>query len=248
VEALTCRLLPWHVADGPTNMAADDVLVRTAAEAGIASLRFYGWEPATLSLGYFQPASARLGDPLLAALPFVRRPSGGAALVHHHEVTYALALPAGLPWQGGEPWMSRMHRVIARALSKLGLSGQVHAATAAETARHGDVLCFQQFTPNDLLCAGMKVVGSAQRKYFRALMQHGSILLERSQHSPALPGLRELTGVPLSVDEVCSVVASAFAAETNCDLCPGVWTATETAEIVAVARGKYATTAWNERR
>src|SRR5205814_9219218 len=93
-----CRLLPYAVADGPHNMAADEVLLESAA-AGIASLRFYGWSEATLSLGYFQPERLRHEDERLTGLPYVRRPSGGATLVHHHEVTYALALPAGPPWQ-----------------------------------------------------------------------------------------------------------------------------------------------------
>src|ERR671938_8152 len=94
----TCRLLPSETADGPYQMAADDVLLAAAVE-GVPSLGFYAGAPPTLSLGYFQRADERLADPKLAALPFVRRASGGGALVHHHEVTYALALPAGPPWQ-----------------------------------------------------------------------------------------------------------------------------------------------------
>src|SRR4051794_38575411 len=93
-----CRLLPFESADGAGNMAADEVLLQAAA-AGMAGLRFYEWSKATLSLGYFQPAAERLHDVKLAKLPWVRRPTGGEALVHQHELTYALALPAGLPWQ-----------------------------------------------------------------------------------------------------------------------------------------------------
>src|SRR5262245_51580642 len=108
MPAPVCRLLPYAIADGPHNMAADEVLLE-AAIAGVASLRFYGWSEATVSLGYFQPECRRLDDERLARLPFVRRPSGGDALVHHHEVTYALALPPGRPWHAGEPWPRRMH-------------------------------------------------------------------------------------------------------------------------------------------
>ena len=92
-----------------------------SAEAGIASLRFYGWSEATLSLGYFQAERARSAEAALAALPWVRRPTGGAALVHDDEVTYALALPAGAPWQTSEPWLGRMHAVIASALAELAV-------------------------------------------------------------------------------------------------------------------------------
>ena len=247
MEALTCRLLPWAIADGPTNMAADEMLVRTAAESGIASLRCYGWSPATLSLGYFQPAAVRLSDPRLAELPFVRRPSGGATLVHHHEVTYALAVPPGPVWQTGVPWMRRMHAVIARALGDLGLAERIGAA-GAETERHGDVLCFQQFTPGDLLSAGNKVVGSAQRKYRRALLQHGSILLARSPHTPALPGLAELSGLQLAAEQVTSALTKAFGIETGWTLGAASWTDAEWNGIAELVRQRYGTVEWNERR
>ena len=70
------RLFPYQVADGPHNMAADEVLLE-AAVAGVASLRFYGWSEPTVSLGYFQPRTASAA-PCLAGLPWVRRPSGRA--------------------------------------------------------------------------------------------------------------------------------------------------------------------------
>src|SRR5205085_9543391 len=111
------RVLPYAVADGPHNMSADEVLLASAATAKMASLRFYGWSEPTLTLGYFQPERLRHTESGLAQLPYVRRPTGGASLVHHHEVTYALALPAGQPWQGDEPWLRRMHAIIASALS-----------------------------------------------------------------------------------------------------------------------------------
>ncbi len=123
-----CRLLPCIEADGPHNMAADEVLLQSAIR-GLASLRFYGWISATVSLGYFQPERRRHDDSRVAALPFVRRASGGDALVHHHEVTYALAVPAGAPWLSDEPWPKRMHAIIAAALNEFGIESHVHVRT-----------------------------------------------------------------------------------------------------------------------
>src|SRR5262245_12000420 len=152
---LLCRLLPFAVANGPQNMAADEVLLHSAA-AGQASLRFYGWTEATLSLGYFQHSTRRLDDPLLRELPFVRRPTGGDALVHHHELTYCLAVPSasgasdgpgnrdrGHHWprspRYAAPWL-RMHEIIAAALAEFGIDARLHAPSG------GDVfavfLCF----------------------------------------------------------------------------------------------------------
>src|SRR5207249_2965292 len=114
MDSVTIRLLPFATADGAHNMAADEVLLESAA-TGAASLRFYGWSEPTLSLGYFQPEVTRQGNPLLAGLPYVRRPTGGMTLVHHHELTYALALPTPAKAQ---PWLCRMHGIIGHALRR----------------------------------------------------------------------------------------------------------------------------------
>src|SRR5262245_51070124 len=113
-------------------MALDEALLATAATEGQASLRFYGWSEPTLSLGYFQAsADARR----LFPLSWVRRPSGGAALVHHHEITYALALPPGKAWQpAGLSWICQFHHAIRRALDSFGIASD---ACQAE-ARHGE--------------------------------------------------------------------------------------------------------------
>src|SRR5262245_53994782 len=151
-----CRLLPHAVSDGPTNMAADEVLLE-AAQGGTASLRFYGWTPATASLGYFQSYLLLQSDSRVARLPFVRRPSGGAALVHHHEITYALALPAGAPWRTGDSWLCRMHLILAAALSHLGVSAALCSEQATE--HFLGLLCFQHVTPGDLVITTAKVTG-----------------------------------------------------------------------------------------
>src|SRR5262245_28220263 len=66
----TIRVLPHSVADGPHNMAADEVLLESAA-SGVASLRFYGWTEATVSIGYFQPAGKQALEPQVLRLPLV---------------------------------------------------------------------------------------------------------------------------------------------------------------------------------
>ena len=202
----TIRLLPDLRADGPTQMAADDAMLETAS-SGTASLRFYQWEPATLSLGYFQPADVRLSDPLLASLPWVRRPSGGATIVHHHELTYAIALPPGEPWQKrGESWLCKFHGTIVAALKSFGV--ETNTGLCGLEKKLGDVLCFLHHTPGDIIIGGHKVVGSAQRRLRGATLQHGSILLAQSPHTPALPGIRELSGVSISESAMKDVILS----------------------------------------
>lgn len=243
---VTCRLLPYAVADGPHNMAADEVLLEAAA-AGIASLRFYGWSEATLSLGYFQPERVRHTDARLGALPYVRRPSGGATLVHHHEVTYALGLPPGPPWQTGASWLRRMHGMVATALATLGIAAHLHEATGAEDPFAG-ILCFQHFTPGDLLLGPAKIGGSAQRRQRRALLQHGALLLAASPATPVLPGILELTGQHLTVAETCLAVQHAFARQTGWNLVEAEWTAAEQQRLHELAAGKYAQEIWKRKR
>jgi lipoate-protein ligase A len=237
------RLLPFTVADGSVNMAADDVLF-DAATAGRAAVRFYGWSQATVSLGYFQPAAVRRDDARLAPLPWVRRPSGGQTLVHHHELTYTLALPPGFALR----WMQRMHeRVILPALNRLGLAGHVQVVRD-DSHELSSVLCFQQPTPGDLTCAGHKIVGSAQRKRRQALLQHGAILLARSEYTLELPGIQELTGRRLDVQSLQEAIVAQLQLETGWDAMPDVWTAAEERLILEKAHGQYASADWNEKR
>jgi lipoate-protein ligase A len=246
------RLLPYSAADGPHNMAADETLLESAVR-GVASLRFYGWSSPTLSLGYFQPERSRLEDPRLAALPFVRRASGGDALIHHHEVTYALALPAGRPWQSRNAWPQRMHRIIAAALEGFGIPANLHpfsrdAKSSERSAPFTGIRCFQHFTPGDVLVNGAKVVGSAQRRQRGSILQHGGILLRASPYAPMLPGIAELTGRSLTAEEVCASVRHCFAQDTGWGIEAGDWTTVELARIEELAERKYSQDTWNRKR
>ena len=236
------RLLPFADLDGVAQMAADDTLLAIAADAGTASLRFYTWATPTLSLGYFQPAALHAAYP---ELPWVRRATGGAALVHHHELTYAVALPAGRDWQpAGVSWLCRVHHWVQEVLGELGAATE--AVVCGRERKLGDALCFEHQTAGDLVTGGSKVVGSAQRKLRGALLQHGGILLRRSAFTPTLPGLSELTGVAVEPAELAARLAAKFA--TAFAVTPGDWTAGEWALRETLAAGKYGHPPWNEKR
>jgi lipoate-protein ligase A len=239
MSPIVCRLLPYAVADGPHNMAADEMLLEAAA-AGTASLRFYGWSDATVSLGYFQAHAVRPPH-----LPYVRRPSGGMMLVHHHELTYCLALPAEAAWQGGEPWLRRMHRILGAALARFGIATHLHEAPDV----HRDTpLCFRHLTAGDLLIDGAKVAGSAQRRHRGALMQHGGLLLAESPFTPELPGIQELTGRNLGSEQTIETIQKAFIEQTGCNLLGAGWQEGERRRIEELIREKYARAVWNDKR
>ena len=83
------RLILDPPADGLWNMALDEALLELAGESGIPTLRLYRWQPATLSLGYFQPYQDRESHPPSTTCPVVRRSSGGGAILHDRELTYS---------------------------------------------------------------------------------------------------------------------------------------------------------------
>src|SRR5207248_1111209 len=113
---------------------------------------------------------------------------------------------------------------------------------------HADTpLCFRHLTAGDLLIDGRKVVGSAQRKQRGALMQHGGILLAQGPFTPELPGIRELTGHDLGIQEICPAIGRAFARETGRELAVGEWGA-GLRRIEELAEGKYGRREWNDRR
>lgn len=222
-------------------MAADEALLTSAVEQGQASLRFYTWREPTLSLGYFQRHEERLPD-----VAWLRRPTGGAAILHHHEWTYALALPAGSPWHNNENWLCRFHHAIQRALRDWRIES--HAVVCGEEQKLGPVLCFLHQTPGDLLVNGHKVVGSAQRRPHGAMLQHGSILLRQSPHTPMLPGIEDLSATTVPMADLKQAILAQFTKELGVPLVDDDWTAREQEAITQVEQSKYAIPAWNEKR
>lgn len=195
---LPCRLLIDPPAAGAWNMAVDELLLDSAAE-GRASLRFYQWNEATLSLGYFQRFDEREQHTAGRCCAVVRRLTGGGAIVHDQELTYALALPRGQASADDRDRLySLAHRSLLAALAEKGLRAEVFCPCEQSSRREEDFLCFQRRTRGDVILSGMKIAGSAQRRRRGAVLQHGSVLLARSSAAPELPGIVELSGVELS--------------------------------------------------
>ncbi len=177
-------------------MALDDVLLDTVAKGlSGAVLRTYGWSVPTLSLGYFQRLAQALAEPRWQNAPMVRRPTGGGAIWHHHEVTYALTVPESHPLARPSSALYRaVHAAIAGGLVELGVravrQGKVFLPGDCERSR--PLLCFTDLSPEDIVLEGVKIVGSAQRRRAGAVLQHGSILLARSPRVPELSGLCDI--------------------------------------------------------
>jgi len=174
--------LHWDApGDGRANMAKDAWLLRRAARDGTASLRLYGWERPTLSVGRAQKVERQVDLAACAALglPVVRRATGGRAVLHGLDLTYAVAAPlAGGRFAGGILDIYReISRVFLRYFEDLGLGPHAQAYTGRERAQAASPVCFETHSAFEILLRGRKIVGSAQRLLPRAFLQHGSIPL-----------------------------------------------------------------------
>jgi lipoate-protein ligase A len=190
---MTCHVIPHEAADGPTNMAIDEALLETvAADAGTAYLRTYSWTVPTLSLGYFQRLAEVHADARFHSAAVVRRLTGGGAIWHDQEITYAVIVPANHPLaRPSTKLYSTVHTAIASALVNVGIdaSRRGDGGVSADVDQKRRLLCFTDPDPEDIVAKGVKLVGSAQRRRGGAVLQHGSILIARSAQTPEIPGI-----------------------------------------------------------
>ena len=173
---------------GIWNMAVDEALLEESLNSGTIFLRLYRWSEPTVSLGYFQSAADQARDLRLATLPVVRRLSGGGAILHHHELTYSCCLPPTHPLaQQPSQLYEVIHAVFISWLTDWGVPVSVRGRTLDRPQE--PFLCFLREAAPDLVVNGHKVLGSAQRRRRRAVLQHGSLLLRASEFAPNLLGL-----------------------------------------------------------
>ncbi len=212
----------WHLIveldgrPGAENMWADYAILR-AARNGDGFLRLYRWNPPCLSFGRNESARRRYDIAAIRSLGIdtVRRPTGGRAVWHNRELTYAVAAPNATFGSLSATYRS-IHTALASALERLGAS-----VALADTARVPFSLsggsCFASPVGGEIVWGGRKLVGSAQLREASAFLQHGSILLENDQglvahvsigpSQPSATSLGEILGRSVPVETVSAAVA-----------------------------------------
>jgi lipoyl(octanoyl) transferase len=186
-------------APGDLNMAVDAALLESVGGGGPPVLRLYRWSPACLSFGRNQPARG-LYDVELAArrgISFVRRPTGGQAVLHDQELTYAVVAPVALVGRPRAAYRT-INEALVAGLARLGLKASVAGSgvpgsqsptgsSPAGQSSTGPVphdwtrACFRTPESGEVVVGGRKLVGSAQRTEGRVILQHGSLLVGGSQ-------------------------------------------------------------------
>ena len=223
-------------ASGSCNMAVDQALLESVAGGAAPVLRFYRWQPACLSFGRNQVARG-FYDPARAAdlrIDVVRRPTGGLAVLHDAELTYSVIAPAAL-LGGPRAAYCTINQALAAGLRSLGVAAELAAGGRREAARDAFAAaapCFELPAAGEVVVAGHKLIGSAQRVERRTILQHGSILVDGSQEAiqqiQAVPGatpvhattLRQLLGRTPTWDELALALENAFARTAGTALAP----------------------------
>jgi lipoate-protein ligase A len=214
-------------------MARDHALA-LALDPGSAVVRLYRWRSPTVSFGRNEPAVDVYDreDGLARGWSFVRRPTGGRAVLHHREVTYSVIFPARA--LGGPRAAYRaINRVLVRGLALLGVNVEIASDPPGRAPLPSAGPCFDVPEEGEVVAGGRKLVGSAQVRLGIAVLQHGSLLLNDDQTSlgeirRAPPATRDTGSSPATLadllgrvpggDEVAEALARGFKAAL-----PGAW-------------------------
>lgn len=260
------------------NMALDEALLDWHSEGKIPPvIRFYGWEPATLSIGYFQKVEKEIDLEAVKAhgLGFVRRPTGGRGVLHEHELTYSVIVSEDHPEM--PTTVTEAYRVISEGILKgfhqLGLEAYF-AVPRTDEERSAlknprSAVCFDAPSWYELVVEGRKVAGSAQTRQKGVILQHGSILLDldedklfslfkypservkermKAAFKSKAVAINEISPRKITLEEAKEAFYKGFAEGLNIELQPYQLTEEELAYVNKIAKERYESDEWNYKR
>lgn len=260
------------------NMALDEALLDWHSEHKIPpTIRFYGWNPPTLSIGYFQKVDKEIDLDAVKkyGLGFVRRPTGGRGVLHDKELTYSVIVSEDHPEMPHT--VTEAYRVISEGVLQgfrlLGLDAYFAVPkTDAEKAGLKDprsAVCFDAPSWYELVVEGRKVAGSAQTRQKGVILQHGSILLdidedklfdvfkypndrvkERLQRNfkNKAVAINALRAEPVTIDEAKKAFKEGFEKGLNIKLEPYTLSDEEILYVEEIVKKRYANPDWNFKR
>ncbi|MGE5675600.1 MAG: biotin/lipoate A/B protein ligase family protein [Mycobacterium leprae] len=252
-------------------MAIDEAIMHAVGRGEVPpTVRFYGWQPAAVSIGYFQSMSKEIDLDAVAAggFGYVRRPTGGRMIFHHMELTYSVAIAEdALPGGVVETYRELSNGLLA-GLQLLGTEPELSGGDLDPRRRDPGgfhTACFDSASAYELTLNGKKIAGSAQTRHDGVILQHGSILLDldaplmfRLMKVPdqvrqrfmerflaKATYLREVLGREVSYEEARDAFAEGFARGLSLNLTRGSLTEAEEAEAAELVRAKYGSDEWN---
>ncbi len=265
------RLLNTGHKTGPENMAIDEAIMRAHGRGEVPpTLRFYGWEPAAVSIGYFQSMVQEVDLEAVKAggWGYVRRPTGGRMIFHHNELTYSVTIREELLPGGVIETYRELSKGLLEGLRILGADPELSGGEQDPRKSNPggfNAACFDTSSAYELTVQGRKVAGSAQTRKDGVIMQHGSIMLDldvallfsllrvpegarerlMERFSRKAVSVKESLGRQVSYEEAARAFTEGFAAGLGLELVEGALTPAEEADAARLLEEKYGCDTWN---
>lgn len=259
------------------NMALDEALLIWHNKGLIPPvIRFYQWEPAALSVGYFQKVEKEVDMEAVKklGLGFVRRPTGGRAVLHEHELTYSIIVSEDYPDM--PQTVTEAYRVLSGGLLEgfrnLGLDAYFSVPDTeekrADLKKPKSAVCFDAPSWYELVVEGKKVAGSAQTRQKGVILQHGAILIDldaekllsvfrfsneeaKKRMRKKLPekavSINSLRAAPAGMEECITAFKKGFESALEIDLKPYILSSEQLDFVKSIEQERYANDSWNFR-
>lgn len=260
------------------NMALDEALLDWHSEGLIPPvIRFYEWNPATLSIGYFQSVDKEIDMEAVRklGLGFVRRPTGGRGVLHEHELTYSVIVSESYP--NMPETVTEAYRVISEGIllgfQELGLDAYFAVPDTEEKRKDlkkpKSAVCFDTPSWYELVVEGRKVAGSAQTRQKGVILQHGAILLDldeekllqtfkfaseelRERVKKSLPqkavAINKIIQKPVTVENCKIAFKKGFEDALHIEMIPYTLTEEQENYVKELEHKRYANDEWNYKK
>lgn len=259
------------------NMALDEALLNWHSQQLMPPIiRFYEWQTATVSIGYFQSVERdiNMDEVNSQQMGFVRRPTGGRAVLHEHELTYSIIVSENYP--NMPETVTEAYRVLSEGLvhgfQHLGLQAAFSVPTEElkrALKQPKSAVCFDAPSYYELVVEGKKVAGSAQTRQKGVILQHGAILLSlniekllsvfhfQSEEARELMRLQlpqkavaidQLTDRKITINDCKKAFHLGFEETLHIELVPYKLTEEQLHEVQKIEREKYANDTWNYKK
>ncbi|MDC4224186.1 MAG: biotin/lipoate A/B protein ligase family protein [Candidatus Manganitrophus sp.] len=251
------RLLSHPPQPPDINMAVDEAIATAFSKGQVPpTLRLYGWSVPSVSFGSFQKWEPGWDDLTSSgSFHFVRRITGGRALLHNREITYSVVASTKDPLfsEGIKGTFYTIAEGLLAGLKSLGVAAEIYAPPrSSRLDRPSNPLCFASTSWYEITARGRKLIGSAQRRWTKHFLQHGSLILEKGPDPTFSSGnqisLRELLSDLPADERLRTALQNGFESALSITLEGGSLTAEEEAQSARLVKEKYGNAAWTLRR
>ncbi|MEJ2567529.1 MAG: hypothetical protein P8Z50_01405, partial [candidate division WOR-3 bacterium] len=188
---LLLSIIMWYLIDTGFkdpyfNMAYDESLMNFVFDRDTVFLRFFNFSPVSISLGYHQKAGKWLGELEKKGFKWVRRRTGGRAIIHSSDCTYSMVFHKNNPIIGGTIVESfrKISFGFKRAFEFLGVETEIERGSLEHCIKRDSRMCFSSISLSDLCWGKKKIIGSAQYRQKDVVLQQGTIMLKAPDGFP----------------------------------------------------------------